>query len=109
MLLLDDFGEVSAIAELSDDAGVRLERNDLMEFDDVLLVGQRPQSVDLIGEQRLMHLSLHVLHVNQLQCDGLSCRVIAAPVDHTGVALTNDVLGDVGVLTDLATHLWKVL
>lgn len=80
-----------------------------MQSDDVLLVSQRPQSVDLIGKQRLMHLSLHILHVNEFQCDGLPGGVVGAPVDHTGVALSDDVLGDVGVLTNLAAHLRKVL
>lgn len=108
-MFFDEFGKVSTITELSDDAGVRLERDDLMQTNDVLLVSQRPQRIDLIGKQRLMHLPLHVLHVDQLQCYGLPCRVVAAPVDHTGVALADDILGDVGVLTDLATHLWKVL
>lgn len=108
-MLLDHFGEVSAVAEFGDDAGVRLEGYDFVQSDDVFLVGERLEDVDFVGEQCLVDLSFDVLHVDELEGDGLAGRVVAAAVDDARVALAYDVLGNVGVLTDLATHLGQVL
>ena len=108
-MFLDHFGEVSAVAEFGDDAGVGLEWYDFVQFDDIFLVGECPEDVDFVGEERLVDFSFDVLHVDELEGDGLAGRVVAAAVDHAGVALADDVLGDVGVLSDLAAHLGEVL
>ena len=70
--LLDEFAEVSAVAELGDDAGVGLERDDFVEPDDVLEVVEHSQDVDFVGEKSLMHLALDVLHIDQLHRDRLT-------------------------------------
>lgn len=49
LVLLDEAGEVSSVAELGDDAGVGLEGDDFVELDDVLEVVEDLEDVDFVA------------------------------------------------------------
>lgn len=72
LMFLDEAGQVSAVAELGDDAGVGLEGDDFVELDDVLEVVEDLEDVDFVAEEGLVDLALDVLHVDELESDGLA-------------------------------------
>lgn len=67
LMFLDELGQVAAVAELGDDAGVGLERDDFVKFDDVLQVVEDLKDVDLVAEEGFVDLALDVLHVDELE------------------------------------------
>ena len=69
---LDDLSQIPPITELSDNAGMRLQGNDLMQLDDILQVIEQPQYLHLVVEKSLMDIPLYILHVDQLQSNNLS-------------------------------------
>lgn len=72
LMFLDEPGQIAAVAEFGNDAGVGLERNDFVEFDDVLQVVEDLKDVDFVAKEGLVDLTLDVLHVNELESDGLA-------------------------------------
>ena len=66
------FGEVSPVAEFSNDAGVEFEGDDLVEFDDVLEVAEKSEYFHLVIEEGFVDISLDIFHVDEFEGDSLS-------------------------------------
>ncbi len=61
----DHLAEVASVAKLSDYAGVAFGREDLVDFDDVLEIAKQTQNLDFVVEKSFVHVSFHVLHVDE--------------------------------------------
>ena len=63
----DHFSEVSSITELGDDASMRYEGYDLVEFDDVLDVGEQSKDFHFVVEERLVYLTFDIFHIDEFE------------------------------------------
>ena len=74
------FGEVSPVAEFSNDAGMEFEGDDLVEFDDVLEVAEKSEDFHLVIKEGFVDISLDIFHVDEFEGDGLALVMGMVPL-----------------------------
>ena len=79
--IFDDFCEISSFAELCNDACCGFERNNFIDFDDILLIAEQFKNFYLIVEQYFMDVSFHVLHIYKFESYGLSFVILGVPLE----------------------------
>ena len=97
--LLDDLAEI-AIAEFSDDVGIILGGEDIVEGEDMVHGLELLEHLDLTVQEDPVNVVLEHFEIDDLDCHWLAGVIIAALVDMAGVALANDVVEAVGVVLD---------
>ena len=104
LVLLQQRSQIALVAEFSNNLGVVVRVEHIVQLQDVGVV-KLLHCVDLIQQQRHLHLVFYELHFDHLHGNYFVVLFVFALLDLAGVALADLVVQAVGVvLDDLARH-----